>query len=82
MTNPKIDDTRDVLIVSGEQAAVNEKCMKVCAGSTGWTTTDWTNYSSQDVYYDVDISDCGFKTIPTVTTAVEGSSSHWRSLGT
>jgi len=83
LTNAKIDDTRDeVLIVSGEQAAGNEKCMKVCAGSTGRTTTDWTNYSSDGVYYDVDISDCGFKTVPTVTTAVEGSGSHWVSLGT
>jgi len=83
LTNAKIDDTRDeVLIVSGEQAAGNAKCMKVCAGSTGRTTTDWTNYSSDGVYYDVDISDCGFKTVPTVTTAVEGTGSHWVSLGT
>jgi len=83
LTNAKIDDTRDeVLIVSGEQAAGNEKCMKVCAGSTGRTTTDWTNYSSDGIYYDVDISDCGFKTVPTVTTAVEGIGNHWVSLGT
>jgi len=83
LTNAKIDDTRDeVLIVSGEQAAGNEKCMKVCAGSTGRTTTDWTNYSVDGIYYDVDISDCGFRTVPTVTTAIEGSSSHWVSLGT
>jgi len=83
LTNAKIDDTRDeVMIVSGEQAAGNEKCMKVCAGSTGRTTTDWTNVSTDGIYYDVDISDCGFKTIPTVTTAVEGSGYHWVSLGT
>jgi len=83
LTNAKIDDARDeVVIVSGEQAAGDEKCMKVCAGSTGRSTTDWTNYSSDGIYYDVDISDCGFKTVPTVTTAIEGSSSHWVSLGT
>jgi len=84
LTNAKIDNNpRDeVLIVSGEQAAGNEKCMKVCAGSTGRTTTDWTNYGSTGVYYDVDISDCGFKTVPTVTTALEGSSHHWLSIGT
>jgi len=84
VTNAKIDDAKDeVLIVSGEQAAGNEKCIKVCAGSTGRTTTDWVNYGGADgVYYDVDISDCGFQRIPTVTTAVEGSGSHWRSLGT
>jgi len=83
LTNAKIDDTRDeVLIVSGEQAAGNEKCMKVCAGSTGRSTTDWINTSSYGLYYDVDISDCGFKTVPTVTTAVEGTSTHWRTTGT
>jgi len=83
LTIAKIDDMMDeVLIVSGEQPAGDEKCMKVCAGSTGRSTTDWTNYGGDGIYYDVDISDCGFKTIPTVTTAIEGSSSHWVSLGT
>lgn len=83
LTNSKIDDvSNEVMIVSGEQAAGDEDCMKVCAGSTGRTTTDWVNYSSDGIYYDVDISDCGFKTVPTVTTAVEGTSTHWVSLGT
>jgi len=83
LTNSKIDDVRnEVMIVSGEQAAGDENCMKVCAGSTGRTTTDWVSYYSSGIYYDVDISDCGFKTVPTVTTAVEGSSHHWTSLGT
>jgi len=83
VANAKIDDTRDeVMIVSGEQAPGREECMKVCAGSTGRTTTDWTSFSSDGVYYDVDISDCGFKTIPIVTTAVEGSSWHYKALGT
>jgi len=84
LTNAKIDDARDeVVIVSGEQAAGDEKCMKVCAGSTGRSTTDWRDhYPSGGIYYDVDISDCGFKTVPTVTTAIEGSGFHWVSLGT
>jgi len=83
VANAKIDDTRDeVMIVSGEQAPGREDCIKVCAGSTGRTTTDWTDYSSNGVYYDVDISDCGFKTIPTVTTAVEGAGNHWNTMGT
>jgi len=83
LTNAKIDDARDeVVIVSGEQAAGDEKCMKVCAGSTGRSTTDWRDYSSDGIYYDVDISDCGFKTIPTVTTAIEGAGWHWLSIGT
>jgi len=83
VTSAKIDDAMDeVLIVSGEQAAGNEACIKVCAGSTGRTTTDWTDYSGNGVFYDVDISDCGFKTIPTVTTAVEGAGNHWNMFGT
>jgi len=86
-TNAKIDGMDigkegEVMIVSGEQPAGDEKCMKVCAGSTGRSTTDWRNNEGSGIYYDVDISDCGFKTIPTVTTAIEGSSSHWVSLGT
>jgi len=81
-TRAKIEDVKkEVVIVSGEQAAGNDKCMKVCAGSTGRTTTDWYDYSTNGLYYDVDISDCGFVTIPTVTTSVEGTSSHWDSLG-
>merc|ERR1711920_284588 len=83
LTIAEIDDMMDeVLIVSGEQPAGDVKCMKVCAGSTGRSTTDWTNNGGDGIYYDVDISDCGFKTIPTVTTAIEGSSYHWVSLGT
>lgn len=82
-TRAKIDDVKkEVVIVSGEQAAGNDKCMQVCAGSTGRTTTDWYDYGTDGLYYDVDISDCGFITIPTVTTSVEGSGSHWVSLGT
>jgi len=82
VANVRIDNSREVMIVSGEQAPGYKECMKVCAGSTGRTTTDWTNYSSDGIFYDVDISDCGFKTIPTVTTAVEGAAGHWVSLGT
>jgi len=72
----------EVMIVSGEQPAGDETCMKVCAGSTGRTNTDWTYYSSTGIYEDVDISDCGFITIPTVTTSIEGSSNHWTASGT
>jgi len=82
-TRAKIEDVKkEVVIVSGEQEAGNDKCMKVCAGSTGRSKTDWYDYSSDGLYYDVDISDCGFITIPTVTTSVEGSSNHFVSLGT
>jgi len=75
-------DKGEVVIVSGEQAPGDEKCMKVCAGSTGRDTTDWYDSGSDTVYYDVDISDCDFITIPTVTTALEGIGGHVGSFGT
>jgi len=86
-TNEKIEATLEmgqgeVMIVSGEQAPGNEKCIKVCAGTTGRDTTDWNDFSTVGVYYDVDISDCKFITVPTVTSAIEGSESHWRFVGT
>jgi len=86
-TNDKIEaiDTLgdvEVMIVSGEQAAGDEKCVKVCAGSTGRKTTDWVDYHSDGLYYDVDISDCNFIRIPTVTTSVEGNGNHWKFTGT
>jgi len=87
-TNSKIDCVEEtmgkgeVIIVSGEEAAGDENCMKVCAGTTGRDTTDWTYHSSTTVSYLVDISDCNFSRIPTVTTSVEGNSWHYVSLGT
>jgi len=72
----------EVMIVSGEQHAGSEKCIKVCAGSTGRTTTDWTYDNKNTIYEDVDISDCGFKTIPTVTTSIEGRTWHYIARGT
>merc|ERR1719285_833737 len=79
-TNAKIDNMEEkigggeVMIVSGEQAAGDENCVKVCAGTTGRGSTDWYDHTSQWIYYDVDISDCDFITIPTVTTSLEGIS--------
>jgi len=72
----------EIMVVSGEQSTGVETCMKVCAGTTGRSTTTWTYYSSDGIYEDVDISDCGFTTIPTVTTSIEGSGSHWTVRGT
>merc|ERR1719285_1226872 len=86
-TNAKIDNIEEkigggeVMIVSGEQAAGDDKCIKVCAGTTG-RDTDWYDTSSNGVYYDVDISDCDFITIPTVTTSIEGKSYHSLATGT
>jgi len=88
-TKARIDDIEEntdkgeVMIVSGEEAPGDEKCMKVCAGSTGRDTTDWKQSSgSKTISYNVDISDCGFITVPTVTTSIEGSSNHYTAIGT
>ena len=34
------------------------------------------------MFVDVDMTKCGFAKIPNVVTSVEGSSSHWKILGT
>jgi len=81
-TNVKVDAMGgEVMIVSGEQAAGDEKCRRVCAGTTG-RTTDWYDWGSTRVYYTVDISDCGFTTIPTVTTSLEGKADLTKAWGT
>lgn len=71
---------REVMIVSEEESAGEESCVRVCAGTTG-RDTDWYD-GSNSVYYDVDISGCDFRTIPTVTTSIEGTGQHYRTTGT
>ena len=72
-----------VTVLNGEEDNGDPKCAKVCSGTTGRTTTDWTDYGgSTGIYKEVDISGCGFVKIPTVTTSIEGSSSHWEVTGT
>jgi len=80
--NTQIALVDDVHVVSGEQTGGRERCVKVCAGTTGRTTTNWLDYSSTGIYTDVDMKKCGFKTVPTVTTSIEGTSNHWTSRGT
>jgi len=80
--NAKVDDIEeDVIVVSGEEKAGPRKCMKVCAGTTGRTATNWVNYYDNGIYTDVDIRSCGFIKIPSVTTSIEGSTQHWTALG-
>jgi len=73
---------KEVVVVSGEASNGHEKCVKVCAGTTGRDTTNWVDYSSRGVYSDVDMTSCGFVKVPTVTTSIEGTSSHWVLTGT
>ncbi|XP_063687594.1 uncharacterized protein LOC134820877 isoform X2 [Bolinopsis microptera] len=71
----------DVMVVSGEENLREERCAKVCAGTSVRGATNWVDYSSNGIYADVDISKCGFVTIPTVTSSLEGTTSHWTTTG-
>ena len=69
------------MVVSGEEDPREERCATVCAGTSGRGDTNWVDYSSGGIYTDVDISKCGFVTIPTVTSSLEGTTSHWTTTG-
>lgn len=69
----------EVMILNGEES--NGGCAKVCSGTTGRRTSDWSGGSSH-VTLTVDMSGCGFVRVPTITTAIEGESYHWKLTGT
>jgi len=72
-----------VIVVSGEDDPGHQKCVKVCAGTTGRDSTDWKEYNPLNgVHLEVDISECGFIKTPTVTTSIEGVGAHFRTTGT
>ena len=72
---------REVMIVNGEEAGSEPSCARVCAGTTGRGTTTWNDVPSNGVNLSVDISQCGFVKVPTVTTSVEGRTNQWRATG-
>ena len=47
----------------------------------GRKSTSWENFGAQGIHTTVDISGCGFVTIPTVTTSLEGDWRHWKNSG-
>lgn len=51
-----------------------EPCIITCTGSTGHGTTTWSNGLVGEISTIVDMSKCGFVTIPSVTTNLEGIS--------
>jgi len=73
---------KEVKVINGEEKDGYGKCARVCAGTTGRSTTNWINYSSDGLRYDVDIKHCGFTKTPTITTSLEGTSNHWTASGT
>ena len=67
----------------GNYPVVNkEACIRHCSGTTIRGKTPWKPYSTTGMYVDVYIAGCGFKTIPTVVTSLEGRTSHWILKGT
>lgn len=70
----------EVEIVSSEEEGGNPKCAKVCTGTTGRTSTSWSNRGSW-VNMKVTIQGCGFVKVPTVTTSIEGTSEHYLVTG-
>ena len=69
-------------MVSAEDGVLRDpNCVKVCGGTTRRGATNWSGSGSYP-YTTVDISDCGFVTVPTVTTSIEGSGIHNRLTGT
>lgn len=50
--------------------------------SQGVTTSDdWSNYSNNGIYVDVDTSACGFTKTPHYIATLEGNSHHWCASG-
>jgi len=79
----KVDKVKtQVAVVSVEQTGGNGNCVKVCAGTTGRNKSNWRYYSASGIYMDVNIGYCGFVRTPTITTTIEGTSSHWVATGT
>lgn len=73
---------KEAIVVSTESGDLRDPdCVRVCGGTTGRMTTNWTNSDSQVVSITVDISDCGFVTVPTLTTSIEGAGNHHVNTG-
>jgi len=77
-----------IKIVSSQGEAGNATCAKICAGTTKRGSTTWTTprtsrgSSSNVIYTNVDMTECGFATVPTITTALEGTEDHLDATGT
>ena len=75
----------DIILLNGEDHNSPSECARVCSGTTGRGVTKWigeTFIHGTGFYVDVDMTGCGFTTVPTVTTAIEGTGHHWLALGT
>ena len=68
-------------MVSAESGLRDPACVKICGGTTRRDSTNWTYLHSYIVSTTVDISDCGFVTVPTLTASVEGDGYHYINTG-
>ena len=59
-----------------------EPCILLCAGTTGIGTTKWVEDHNWGVKTTVDMSGCGFVSLPIVNTVVTGDSYHRWATGT
>jgi len=50
-----------------------------CAGTT--PTSGWTQYNSDGIYRDVDLSECGFTQPPIISSSLAGNGGHWTAIG-
>ena len=77
----------NVVIVSGEEPPRDAKCARACAGTTGRKNTKWDYIYSGDQMFTgkmktkVDMTTCGFVTIPTITTSLESKYSSSTPIG-
>jgi hypothetical protein len=71
-----------IKIVSSQGKAGNANCARVCAGTTKRGSTTWETVAKKTVKAIIDMTKCGFATVPTITTAIEGTSKHFKATGT
>lgn len=78
-----LKEMRDALNMQGNSALVKAaRNGGMCCGSTVTGKTAWVQYSTTGIYVDINISTCGYTTVPSIVTALTGATSHWVSTGT
>ena len=53
---------------------------RVCSGKT--RPEDWSAYSTDAIFVQVDISGCNFQSTPNIVVSLHGIDDHWLTLGT
>eukprot|EP01025_Chloroclados_australasicus_P024298 TRINITY_DN24411_c0_g1_i1.p2 TRINITY_DN24411_c0_g1~~TRINITY_DN24411_c0_g1_i1.p2 ORF type:complete len:123 (-),score=5.16 TRINITY_DN24411_c0_g1_i1:349-717(-) len=53
----------------------------VCGGSTPKCSTDWKVYNPVGITLTIDITKCGFSSVPYLVSSLHGNTRHWVSTG-